>query len=66
MANGKEHLVIGTFDSAKVIGGVLCVRLSDRTVGQVPDRYTIEIVNGREALRCLRELRVPDVENDLF
>ena len=65
MADGAERLVIGEFAAAKVVGGVLRIRVVDKTY-QPHERHMIEIYNGREALACLRELRCPDVEDQAF
>lgn len=59
MADGAERNILGTFESAKPIGGVLLIRLVDQSsAGR--DRYAIQIQNGREAIAALRNFDAQD------
>lgn len=53
MADGAERLILGTFESASLIGGILRIRLIDRSVAG-SQRYGIEVQNGREFLAAIR------------
>jgi hypothetical protein len=61
MADGAERLILGTFDSARLIGGILRIRLVDRSWAG-SQRYAIEVANGRECLAALRNFE--DIQDD--
>jgi len=53
MVDGAERLILGTFESASLIGGILRIRLIDMSVAG-SQRYGVEIQNGREFVAAVR------------